>query len=251
MNLGPAGPAHVSLRALIATAMLITLSAPGASGQASEACPGLQPGEAALVGYVRDLQLSGMPVPGAVVTVTWEAEGETHTAEGVVPDDGVYLICGVPRGVKVTLQATFSGREGPVAEVTVDQEAVRQDLSLSLSGERSPDDAPLFIGPDSRGWCPDLGVPDSMISCIRLDDCAYVRLSRVSARKVGEGSDTREMVERFVREARREEVHAVRDIRVEYEQRGGAVVPVSIEGIGIEFTEQRCINWVTNPFTIE
>lgn len=226
--------------------LLTLLTTPGLAGQLADACPGIEPGQAALIGYVTDPRLNGMPVLGARVVATWEAEGEPARAEAVVPDDGVYLMCGVPVGVEVTIQATFSGREGSPVTVEVREESVRQDLTVSIAGEADPEDRPLFIGPGSSGRCPDLRAP-RLVECILLDDCRFDRVGRVSARKVGSLGDTRELVETFVREARRKEVDAVRDIRAEWEQRGHEIVLVGIEGEGILFTEERCKRWVTDP----
>ncbi|MCG8467834.1 MAG: hypothetical protein MJB57_06425 [Gemmatimonadetes bacterium] len=187
-----------------------------------------------------------MPVFGAAVTASWESDGEPRSAEYMVPDDGVYLICGVPVGARVTLTANFSGRESEPTEIRLDERAKRQDLIVYLSGTNRSDNAPLIIGPDNSGRCADLQAP-RLVQCYLIDECRYERVSGIRARKVGSGSDNRELVETFVRNARQKDVDAVRDVRAQYEQRGLEIVLVMIEGIGVKFTEERCKRWAANP----
>jgi hypothetical protein len=158
--LGFLHPALESLRALGVDVrpVLVDLTA-GASGDIALAVPGpvslravLCPAPAAgdssgaLGGVVRDA-LSGAPVPGAVVTVTWielavSRQGlrrEPQRVPAAVRADGRFVVCGLPADALVEIEAHAPGRAVDPIEVTVPARGLAiQDLALGARAAAGP-----------------------------------------------------------------------------------------------------------------
>ena len=137
-------------------------------------------GAGAVWGVVSD---AGIGLPGATVVATWESDGEAVLTEVQTALDGGYVLCGVPRGVEVSVQPVLVGVEGATAVTTLTGDFARVDLSWSLTGG----------GGDDRLWaCLDSRVdPEGRIERLRLfrcdadwnelDACAREELGEVEA----------------------------------------------------------------------
>lgn len=70
-------------------------------------------GTAIVTGVVRDRE-SGLDLPGARVTLSWEATGDVPAGRTSTTADrvGRYMVCTVPTGVPVYAEARFPSREG-------------------------------------------------------------------------------------------------------------------------------------------
>ncbi len=94
--------------------------------------------EGILLGTVKD-SVSGVPLPGAAVRLTWHAQGDSvgSVLETETDSDGFYGFCKVPAGVQVTLAATLRVASPPVV---IDVEAGMlhvEPILLALSDPRS------------------------------------------------------------------------------------------------------------------
>ena len=95
------------------------------------------PGFGALAGVVVD-SLTGVPLPGAVVTATLASRrpGDPPTVEARTDDAGYYRLCAVPAGREVRVKASFGQNAGLTATTMVDAGgAAIQDLVLLMSAE--------------------------------------------------------------------------------------------------------------------
>lgn len=95
------------------------------------------PGYGAVAGLVVD-SLTGVPLPGAVVTATLASRrpGDPPTVEARSDDSGYYRLCTVPAGREVRLQARFGQSAGLTRVTTVDQGGADiEDLVLLMSAE--------------------------------------------------------------------------------------------------------------------
>lgn len=109
------------------------------TGVPSAACPDSVTEDAGvwIVGRVTDAA-SGVPLPGATVSLTWEEGERLREITTGVRGDGVYHFCGAPAGMHLTLRATAAGRSGGMQalDVPLDELAIRQDLEVLLSDDR-------------------------------------------------------------------------------------------------------------------
>lgn len=87
-----------------------------------------------IVGTVQDAGAE-VRLPGAGVTMTWQAEEGVRTRSTATDGEGVYRFCGLQPGVRVTLRATVADRSGVSVplEVPAGETTVRQDLGVLLS----------------------------------------------------------------------------------------------------------------------
>lgn len=124
---------------------LLALGAESLAGQEDPGAAGPRPGEDCggevsdreavwIVGAVQDAG-AGVRLPGAEVTLTWEAEGGVRSRSTTTDGEGVYRFCGLEPGARVTLRATVADRGGVTVPVELPSEetAVRQDLEVLLS----------------------------------------------------------------------------------------------------------------------
>lgn len=126
-----------------------------------EGCPRatLANSEAVLTGVVRD-SASGVALPGANVSVTWDRGPDRTVAElsTTVDGEGRYRLCPVPTGVPIALAATFPRRR---AEATVTLPSGREVLRLdfNLTGQDAPrSDEPSRISLIRTGAGSDSGI---------------------------------------------------------------------------------------------
>jgi hypothetical protein len=105
-------------------------------GQALEDfCPdGDASSEAAVIGIVTDTE-NGMILPGAEVTATWTVEGTRRRATVQTGIDGVYTICGLPRGLDMQVRALLGDRGGQPAQFNTTTVLQQRDLDVSLTGD--------------------------------------------------------------------------------------------------------------------
>lgn len=87
-----------------------------------------------IVGAVQDAGAE-VRLPGAEVTLTWQAAEGVRTRSTATDGEGVYRFCGLEPGSRVTLRATVADRAGVAVplEVPGGQASVRQDLEVLLS----------------------------------------------------------------------------------------------------------------------
>ena len=114
-----------------------------------------EPGTAALVGWVRELS-TDETLPGATVTVTWTGyevrqgsaantgrrgggnvgtvfvRGDQSGAQVTTDQDGRYLICGVPAGQTVDVQASWASVEGRSVRIRIPRDALAEHRDLTL-----------------------------------------------------------------------------------------------------------------------
>lgn len=104
-------------------------------------CMAEQPGTGfgALAGVVVD-SLTGVPLPGAIVTATLASRrpGDPPAVEARTDDSGYYRLCTVPAGREVSVRARFGQSNGITAYTTVEPRGASiQDLTLLMSAEGS------------------------------------------------------------------------------------------------------------------
>jgi len=209
--------------------IMALLIASGARAQTlEEICPGAAEGTGALWGAVTDSDTDTI-LPGASVTAAWGSDGTGRSTEVRAGLDGTYVICHLPLEAALSVHASFATASGPSLDVTMDEVFVRQDLSLSLTGESGggADDG------DSRLWlCASRGhsiINMQFSRLVRCDDdwqplerCPKDELGRISVQPVGAGSGMiRELVEQLVQEAKRLGANAVVNLR---DGRGGTTL---------------------------
>jgi len=223
--------------AAIFVSATLAVTAAGASGQELlEVCPDGPAGTGAVWGIVADAY-AGIGLPGATVVATWGSDGETVGTEVRAALDGGYIVCGVPRGVEVSIRVMLAGVEGAVALATLTDDFARADLLVSLSSRA---DDRLWACLDSRvdpegrierlsrfrcdaDWsdldaCPreELGEVEAVLVSSRT---VVVRASDVGSirrgSRAGDGRPAlREMIDGLVRDAERLEANALVDWRM-------------------------------------
>jgi hypothetical protein len=111
----------------------VVLAVPSAGTLAAAACEAAGDPGRAVGGIVRN-DLSGVPLPGAEVTLEWQTEGRTERRRTEADAGGVYRFCGVPAGASIALTARFLGTAGEPQEVawTAGAAGVHQDLGIPL-----------------------------------------------------------------------------------------------------------------------
>ncbi len=97
--------------ALAGALLCLSGGVPEAAAQEAGRCPPDASWEdVTLGGRVVD-EASGVALPSALVTAEWEEEaGEATAARARADGDGVYRLCGLPLGVRLTLRASFGDR---------------------------------------------------------------------------------------------------------------------------------------------
>ena len=98
---------------------------------------------------------------------------------------------------------------------------------------------PLYVLAGVDGRCIGLGFP-AHVQCVRMDGCTYTRSARIQTTWVGGSSDEEDIVERFVRDARRQGADAVIDLEVEMTMDLGRYRMSRIEADGVSFANERC-----------
>lgn len=114
-------PDPVPVTPIAGQALQVDLSVPPAEVLFGRACPGGTGGSGTiLAGTVRHGD-SGIAMPRARITATWDQEGiGVRRSEGLSDDNGAYVICGVPGGQRVVLLAEFLVHESLRALVTTE-----------------------------------------------------------------------------------------------------------------------------------
>jgi hypothetical protein len=164
-------------RSLLVLGLLVPAAFPGSSraqdadevGAAVAAACGvsLDPAtEAVLAGTVSD-SVSGVPLPGARVTLTWQDPEDSTPRTFAIDSDarGLYAFCKVPAGVRVTLHATLRVVSEPVE---VDVEAGMLHVEPILLRLSDPDSRGVLQGRiiDAEIRSP---VPDALVRLVELD----------------------------------------------------------------------------------
>ena len=113
--------------------MLITIGTP----LAAQDCPAASdPGRAgSLTGLVNDAS-STIMLPGIQVIATWEPTGPNELArtETQTDADGRYLLCSLPVGAAIELQAWFAGHSSALVTTVLSAERETQDLAVAVGG---------------------------------------------------------------------------------------------------------------------
>jgi hypothetical protein len=96
---------------------------------------------------VRDAS-SNIALPGVEVIATWEPSGPTESARTQTQTDaaGGYLLCNLPVGVTVNLQAWFAGHSSALETTVLSSDPAVQDLAVAIGGQlESADDRPSRV----------------------------------------------------------------------------------------------------------
>ncbi len=123
---------------LLGSVPVLALATGVSAQELGEVCPDAQPGTGALWGLVSDAE-SGIGLPGATIIATWEDDGDRTRIEGQTALDGGYVLCHVPRGPEVSVQAVVAGMGGAVVVTTLVRDFGQLDLSFSLTDAGSED----------------------------------------------------------------------------------------------------------------
>ena len=128
---------HLFLR-LSGPVLFLTIANPAAAQSFIEFCPnGDEETEAAVVGYLTD---GDTVVPAATVAASWVQDDARQRIEVQTSFEGLYIMCGLPKGTEVSLRGLIGNRRGEAVPYTTAAPVAQQDLTISLSGD-----------PESRG----------------------------------------------------------------------------------------------------
>lgn len=105
---GPTTAIRVGSLAALVSALVGSLTAPGVAAQEAVECPDRSDAVSGLAGRV--LEGGGaLGIPGATVFATWNDEaGRRQSATATAGDGGVYVLCGLPTGRRLTIEAAFA-----------------------------------------------------------------------------------------------------------------------------------------------
>lgn len=222
-------------KALVHGAIAGLFAASSAVGQElQEICPGAEEGTGALWGAVTDSD-ADMVLPGANVMASWMEDGDERNAEVQVGLDGSYTMCYVPLETEISVHAQFATMAGAPVQVTLSEIFLQQDLSLSMTGSVGGG------GDDDRLWLciaggqSQINIQNSrLIRCDPnwkpLEQCPKTELGQIQAQSTGAGSGMmREMLEKFVDEAKRVEANAVINPRFSRGSMSGEAVRIEVD----------------------
>lgn len=124
-----------SLVRLLAPVLFLAVADSATAQSYIDFCPtGDAESEAAVVGYVTDPEAQTI-VPGATVAASWVADNARQRMEVQTSMEGLYILCGLPKEMEVSLRALLGDRRGDAVTYSTAAPLAQQDLFISLTGE--------------------------------------------------------------------------------------------------------------------
>ena len=123
-----------SFARLLAPVLFLVAANTAAAQSYIDFCPtGDEDAEAAVVGYLTDPEAETI-VPGATVAASWVQDNARQRAEAQTNMEGLFILCGLPKDMEVSLRALLGDRRGEAVTYTTAAPLAQQDLFISLTG---------------------------------------------------------------------------------------------------------------------
>ena len=122
--------------ARLAAPVLLLVFANAATAQSfADFCPNGNPEtQAAVVGYVTDPDVQSI-VPAATVAASWVEDNARQRLEVQTNLEGLYIMCGIPSDIEVSLRVIFGNRRGEIVPYAAATPLAQQDMFISLTGD--------------------------------------------------------------------------------------------------------------------
>ena len=125
---------HLFLR-LPGPVLFLVIANTAAAQSFADFCPsGDEATQAAVVGYLTDPEAQTV-VPGATVAASWVQDDARQRIEVQTNLEGLYILCGLPKDMEVSLRALLGDRRGEAVPYATAAPLAQQDLFISLTGE--------------------------------------------------------------------------------------------------------------------
>ena len=123
------------LQRLPGPVLFLVIANSAAAQSFADFCPGGDEAtQAAVVGYLTDPEAQ-IPVPGATVAASWVQDNARQRVEVQTNLEGLYILCGLPKEMEVSLRALLGDRRGEAVPYATAAPLAQQDLFISLTGE--------------------------------------------------------------------------------------------------------------------
>ncbi|WP_419163101.1 TonB-dependent receptor [Candidatus Palauibacter sp.] len=118
---------------LVAPALFLVVADTAAAQTFVDFCPsGNEEIEAAVVGFVTEAETV---VPGVTVAASWVRDNARQRVEAPTNMEGLFVLCGLPKDMEVSLRALLGDRRGEAVSYTTAVSLAQQDLLISLTAE--------------------------------------------------------------------------------------------------------------------
>lgn len=115
--------------------LFLVVANPAAAQSFIDFCPGGDEAtQAAVVGYLTDPEAETI-VPGATVAASWVQDNARQRIEVQTNLEGLYIMCGLPKDMEVSLRALLGDRRGEAVPYATAAPLAQQDLFISLTGQ--------------------------------------------------------------------------------------------------------------------
>ena len=113
--------------------LFLVVANPATAQSFIDFCPGDDEAtQAAVVGYLTDPEAQTI-VPGATVAASWVQDNARQRIEVQTNLEGLYIMCGLPKDMEVSLRALLGDRRGEALPYTTSAPLAQADLFISLT----------------------------------------------------------------------------------------------------------------------